>query len=85
MEDLLLAVEDSKGEIFTIPSNTGQCILEVHYCTSYYTFVVQEQKINAEGETIYPTKEIFVELKNSNWVDLIALEGEERGKIVSLK
>lgn len=78
-----LKVKDSNGTLFTMPSETPHCILSMHYCTSYYEVEVQEYNHNDKGEEIYPTKTFFIPLNTDNWIDFIALQGEEMGELVT--
>jgi len=79
---MLLKVKDSKGEIYTMPSDTPKCILEVHYSTSYYQFIAQDYSVDDEGKEFFPLKNIIVPLDNRNWVDFIAVKEDEIGKII---
>ena len=78
----LVAVKDSKGNVYTMPSETSTCILEVHYSTSYYQFVVQDVITGEDGETLYPEKTIIVPINENNWVDFIAVKESEIGELV---
>lgn len=78
----LLAVRDKNGEIYTMPSDSPKCILEVHYSTSYYQFVVQDHVVDDEGNETFPQKDIIVPLNTDNWVDFIAVKEHEIGSIV---
>ena len=46
----LIAVKDSTGNVYTMPSNTSKCIIEIHYSTSYYQFIVQDVITKEDGE-----------------------------------
>lgn len=80
----IIAVQDSKGNIYTMPSDSPKCILSVHYSTSYFQFVVQDYYVDDDGNEIFPEKDIIVPLNEKNWVDFIAVQGEEFGKIVNV-
>lgn len=79
---MLIKVMDKEGKVFTMPSETPECILEIHYCTSYYTFVVQEVDVDENGKEIYPKREIIVPINEDNWLDFIAVDMDEIGSIV---
>lgn len=81
---VLLAVKDSKGKVYTMPSKTDECIFEVHYCTSYIHFKIQ-QIVEKNGRKYYPLKNIFVVLGNANLIDLIALKDAEIGELVYVR
>ena len=78
----LIAVKDSEGNVYTMPSETSTCILEVHYSTSYYQFEVQDTVEHEDGTIIYPKKTIIVIINKDNWVDLIAVDENEIGELV---
>jgi hypothetical protein len=78
---MLLKVKDQNGDVYTMPSETPKCILEVHYSTSYYQFVVQDEVIEEEGVT-FPKKNIIVPLDKSNWIDFLAVNENEIGEII---
>lgn len=78
----LLKVKDNEGNIYTMPSETPKCILEVHYSTSYLQFVIQDYSIDEYGSEIYPIKDIIVPLDTGNWVDMIAIKEDEIGSLV---
>ena len=78
----LIAVKDNEGNVYTMPSSTNKSIIEVHYSTSYYQFVVQDVITGEDGETLYPEKTIIVPLNENNWVDFIAVKESEIGELV---
>jgi len=78
----LIQVKDKSGNVYSMPSNSPQCILEVHYSTSYYQFVVQDYVIDENGEEKFPEKDIIVPLNTDNWIEFIAIDSEEIGEIV---
>ena len=78
----LIAVKDKQGNVYTMPSETSTCILEVHYSTSYYQFEVQDTVEHDNGTIMYPQKTIIVLINKENWVDLIAVDENEIGEIV---
>ena len=78
----LIAVKDSEGNVYTMPSETSTCILEIHYSTSYYQFEVQDTVEHEDGTIIYPKKTIIVIINKDNWVDLIAVDENEIGELV---
>lgn len=83
LEDkFLLKVTDKNGEVYTMPSETPKCILEVHYSTSYYQFIVQDYILDKDGKERFPEKNIIVPINTDNWVDFIAVKEEEIGKII---
>ena len=80
----LLAVKDSEGNVYTMPSETSTCILEVTYSTSYYQFEVQDTVEHEDGTITYPKKTIIVPINTDNWVDFIAINGKEQiGELLS--
>ena len=79
----LIAVKDNEGNVYTMPSNTDKCIIEIHYSTSYYTFVVQNVAIREEdGKEIYPKSTIIVPINKDNWIDFLAVKESEIGELV---
>ena len=78
----LIAVKDKQGNVYTMPSETSTCILEVHYSTSYYQFEVQDTVEHDNGTIMHPQKTIIVLINKENWVDLIAVDENEIGEIV---
>ena len=74
----LLAVKDSEGNVYTMPSETSTCILEVTYSTSYYQFEVQDAVEHEDGTITYPKKTIIVPINTDNWVDFIAINDKEQ-------
>ena len=78
----LLAVKDNEGNVYTMPSETSTCILEVHYSTSYYQFEVQDTVEHDNGMITYPQKTIIVPINTDNWVDFLAVDENEIGEIV---
>ena len=78
----LLAVKDSEGNVYTMPSETSTCILEVTYSTSYYQFIVQDVITGEDGEILYPEKTIIVPINEDNWIDFIAVKESEIGELV---
>lgn len=80
----IIAVKDQQGNVYTMPSDTETCILEVHYSTAYFQFIVQDVRIGENAETIYPEKNIIVPLNKELWVDFIAVDDSELGELVSV-
>ena len=78
----ILKVKDKEGSIFTMPSNSPKCILEVHYSTSYYQFIVQYPTIDEHGIERFFTKNIIVPLNEENWIDFIAVDSDEIGELL---
>lgn len=78
----LIAVKDNEGNVYTMPSNTDKSIIEIHYSTSYYQFVVQDVITGEDGETLYPEKTIIVPINESNWVDFLAVKESELGELI---
>ncbi len=78
MNLLKLKVKDlSSGEIYEFNrSGNGNCILEIHYCTSYFQFVVQKE-IEKDGIKKYSQKDLCYIFKNVNLIDLIAVNDDE--------
>lgn len=77
----LIAVKDSTGNVYTMPSNTSKCIIEIHYSTSYYQFIVQDVITEEGGEKAYPEKTIIVPINGSNWIDFISVKESELGEL----
>lgn len=78
----LVAVKDRKGNVYTMPSETSTCILEVTYSTSYYQFEVQDTVEQEDGTITYPKKTIIVPINTDNWVDFLAVKKSEIGELV---
>ena len=78
----LIAVKDNEGNVYTMPSETSTCILEVHYSSSYYQFEVQGTELRDDGALYYPKKTIIVPINESNWVDFLAVKESELGELV---
>ena len=78
----LVAVKDSEGNVYTMPSSTNKSIIEINYTTSYYQFTVQDVIMGEDGETLYPEKTIIVPINEDNWVDFIAVKESEIGELV---
>lgn len=76
----LIAVKDSTGNIYTMPSNTSRCITEIHYSTSYYQFIVQDVITGDNGEKTYPEKTIIVPINEGNWIDFLSVKESELGE-----
>ena len=81
----LIAVKDSTGSVYTMPSNTSKCIIEIHYSTSYYQFIVQDVATEEGGEKAYPEKSIIVPIDGDNWADFFAIEEDELGELVEVQ
>ena len=78
----LIAVKDSEGNVYTMPSNTSKCIIEIHYSTSYYQFIVQDVITGEGGEELYPEKTIIVPINGSNLIDFLSVKESELGELV---
>lgn len=78
----LIAVKDSEGNVYTMPSNTSKSITEIHYSTSYYQFIVQNVITGEGGETLYPKKTIIVPINENSWIDFLAVKESEIGELV---
>ena len=78
----LITVKDKQGNIYTMPSETSTCILEIHYSTSYYQFEVQDTVEHENGMITYPQKTIIVPINKDNWVDFIAVNESDVGELV---
>lgn len=63
MREELFRVVDADGEVYTMPSDTPKCILEIHYHSTGYDFIVQDYFIDKDGKENYPEKTIFVPLQ----------------------
>lgn len=77
---MLIKVKDSKGKVFSNDMSQFECIIEIHFCTSYTQVVVQE-KDDEEDKTIY--RDIIIPIKNDNEleqaIDFIAVKSDEIG------
>ena len=80
----LLAVKDNEGNVYTMPSETSACILEVTYSTSYYQFEVQDTIEREDGTITYPKKTIIAPINTNNWIDFIAVKESEIGELVEV-
>ena len=78
----LIAVKDNGGNVYAMPSNTNKSIIEIHYSTSYYQFIVQDVIEDEDGKMLYPEKTIIVPINESNWVDFLAVKESELGELV---
>lgn len=78
----LIAVKDDEGNVYSMPSETSTCILEVHYSTSYYQFEVQDKVIHTDGTITHPKKTIIVPINKEKWIDFIAVKESELGELV---
>ena len=78
----IISVKDKQGNVYTMPSETSTCILEIHYSTSYYQFEVQDVITGEDGETLYPKKTIIVPIDENNWIDFLAVKESEIGELV---
>jgi len=84
---MLIKVKNSKtGKIYSndMSDKNTQCILSINFCTSYTQVEVQDE-IDEDGRRTYPTHTIIlppsgVSLKDINWVDLIAIQEDNRGE-----
>ena len=73
--------QDSTGNVYTMPSNTSKSIIEIHYSTSYYEFIVQDVITGEGGEKAYPEKTIIVPINENNWVDFLSVKESEIGEL----
>jgi hypothetical protein len=75
-----LRVNDlSTGKVYKFTSNENEnCILEIHYCSSYFQFVVQDAVKHENGFTIYTHRDLCFVFENANWIDLSAINNNER-------
>ena len=66
--------------VFTNDMSNDECILEIHFCTSYTQVIVQEK--NSHGYLV--TSDIICNPVGSNeyWVDLIAVQDSTIGEFV---
>lgn len=78
----LIAVKDNEGNVYTMPSETSTCILEVTYSTSCYQFEVQDTIEHDNGMITYPQKTIIVPINTDNWIDFLAVKKSEIGELV---
>lgn len=81
----LISVADKNGMVYSMPSKTARCILEIHYSTSYLQFVVQDERKNEDGTSSLATKNVFVTLNTENWVDWLAVNSDDVGKLIGGK
>ena len=77
-----LRVKDlSTGNIYRFQSGgNGNSILEIHFCTSYFQFVVQGQVQDMDGRFIYTYKDLCYVFENANPFDLLAVNEDEKCK-----
>ena len=80
--NVLIAVKDNEGNVYTMPSSTNKSITEIHYSTSYYQFMVQDVVTSEGGQTIYPEKTIIVPINKNNWIDFLAVKESELGELL---
>lgn len=77
---MLIKVKDSKGKIFSNDMSNFECIIEIHFCTSYTQVIVQE-KDEETNKTI--NRDIIIPIENKNdleqVVDMIAVTSDEIG------
>ena len=70
------------GKIYKFTSDESQdLILEVHYSTSYFQFVVQDTVIDVDGHSRYNYRDLCYILDNANPIDLIAIDENEHCEI----
>ena len=82
MELYDLVVTDIYGNEFTFNGNEDNYISEIHYCTSYFQFVVYQKMLSTEGDIYYKKKNLFYIHKNyENPIDLICIEDYEKCNI----
>lgn len=84
---MLIKVKDKQGNIFSTDMTDKRCIYEIHFCTSYTQFLVQEEYVDENGKKKYKHKSIVVPAKKT-WdletaLDFIAVNEEELGEIIS--
>ncbi|MDT2832378.1 hypothetical protein P7H62_15430 [Vagococcus carniphilus] len=77
---MLIKVRDSKGKVFSNDTSNFECIIEIHFCTSYTQVVVQEKDVETD-ETIF--RDIIIPIENKNnleqVIDMIAVKSDEIG------
>ncbi len=78
----LITVKDKQGNVYTMPSETSTCILEIHYSTSYYQIEVQDTVEHHDGTITYPKKTIIVPINKEKWIDFIAVNESDVGELV---
>ena len=78
----IISVKDKQGNVYTMPSETSTCILEITYSTSYYQFEVQDTVEHDDGTITWSQKTIIVPINTDNWVDFLAVDENEIGEIV---
>ena len=80
---MLIKVRDSKGKVFSNDMSNFECIIEIHFCTSYTQVVVQE-KDTETNKTI--NRDIVIPIENENSIeqaiDMIAVKTDEIGGVV---
>jgi hypothetical protein len=86
---MLIQVRNTKtGEIFSnsMDKDNKNTILSIHFCTSYTQVCVQEEVVEEDGTTKYPSYDLIIPLLNSkeNWVDLIAIKDDTKGEWVGV-
>lgn len=83
---MLIRVKDSEGHIFTTDLNDKRAILEIHFCTSYTQFKVQEEYLADDGSIRYREKDIIVPTEKNDFesaIDFMAVDPSEFGEIVT--
>jgi hypothetical protein len=83
---MLIKVKDSEGNIFATDLNDKRTILEIHFCTSYTQFKVQEEYLAEDGSTRYREKDIIVPTEKNDLesaIDFMAADPSEIGEIVT--
>ena len=77
---MLIKVRDSKGKVFSNDMNNIECIIEIHFCTSYTQVIVQEKDLETD-KTI--TRDIIIPIENDSvleqTIDMIAIKSDEIG------
>ena len=84
---MLIKIKDLRnGKVYSndMSNQNTQSILSIHFCTSYTEIEVQDE-IDNNGIKSFPKHTVIlppygVALKDINWVDLIAIQGEARGE-----
>lgn len=79
---MYIKIKDKEGNLYSTPTAQDEnCILSIHFCTSYVQFEVQKVR-NKEGVMLFHTKDVIVLNKNNNPIDLIAISNDDIGEIV---
>jgi hypothetical protein len=85
MDLLSLKVKNvATGEIFGFSKSGGEnSIIEIHFCTSYFHFIIQTIEKDEKNVTHLFIKHLICPFENANPVDLLCIGKDELGEIVA--